>query len=79
MLDGEGQVNTGGEGLEALDSDLVGGLDLLVVGGVSKSEGEHALLLQVGLYPEQGILGQHHKGRESSGNVPRGYGQSYGR
>ncbi len=38
------------EVLKAEERNLVGGLDLVVIGGVGEGEWEHALLLQVGLY-----------------------------
>ena len=44
-----GQGDTGGERLEPLDGELVCGLDDVVVGRVGEGQGEHALLLQVGL------------------------------
>mmetsp|Transcript_23424 Transcript_23424/g.59122 ORF Transcript_23424/g.59122 Transcript_23424/m.59122 type:complete len:297 (-) Transcript_23424:284-1174(-) len=46
-LHGEGHA--GCEVVEALDRQLVGGLDHVIVGGVGKGQGQHALLLEVGL------------------------------
>ncbi len=40
------------EVLKAEERNLVGGLDLVVIGGVGEGEWEHALLLQVSLYKE---------------------------
>ena len=39
----------GGKAGQAQDGDLIGGGDLVIVGGVGKGQGQHALLLQVGL------------------------------
>lgn len=39
----------GGKGCEACDGDLVIRADFVIVSGVGKSQGQHALLLQVGL------------------------------
>ncbi len=39
----------GGEGGEAHNGDLVGGVDLVIVGRVVEGQAQHALLLQVGL------------------------------
>ena len=45
----EGQVLAGGELLQSENRDLVGSLDLVVVGLVLEPQGKHTLLLQVGL------------------------------
>jgi len=44
-----GQVLSRGKALQSEDGNLVSGLNLVVVGGVGKSQGKHTLLLQVGL------------------------------
>lgn len=49
MVELHRHLGEGGKGLDADEVDLVGGLDAVVVGGVLEVEGEHALLLEVGL------------------------------
>lgn len=49
VLGDQSQVLARSEGLETLDVNLVVGGDLVVVGRVGEGQGEHALLLQVGL------------------------------
>ena len=47
VLGDQSQVDTRSEGLEALNCDFVGGLELIVVRRVSKCQGKHSLLLQI--------------------------------
>lgn len=49
MLGNEGQVLARSERFETKNVDLVGRLELVVVGGIGEGQGKHALLLQVGL------------------------------
>lgn len=49
MLGDEGQVLARSEALETQDVNLVIGADLVVIGRVGEGQGEHTLLLQVGL------------------------------
>jgi hypothetical protein len=48
VLGNQRQVLSWRKGIQSLDGNPIAGLDLVVVGGVDKSEREHALLLQVG-------------------------------
>ena len=49
VLSDQSQVDTRGKGLETFNGNLVGWLDLVVVGGVDECQCEHSLFLQVGL------------------------------
>jgi hypothetical protein len=49
MLKNKRQVLSRCEALQALNIDMIVGLDLIVIGGVDKRERKHALLLEVGL------------------------------
>lgn len=49
VVETKGEVLARCEGLETVDVDLVGGTDLVIVGGVDERQCKHTLLLEVGL------------------------------
>ncbi len=67
MLENERQVLARGEGLETEDVNLVGGANLVVVGGVNERQGKHTLLLQVGLVDTGERTGDDSKTAEETG------------
>ena len=57
----------GGEVDEAVDGDAIPLTDRVVVGGVGEREGEHALLLEVGLVDAGERAGDHGAGAPEAG------------
>lgn len=49
MLGDKGKVLSRGEALQTQNVNAVRGTDLVIIGGVNKGEGEHTLLLEIGL------------------------------
>ena len=67
VLNFQGQVDARGKGIEALNGNLVRGLDLIVVRRVSERQCKHSLLFQVGLVNTGERAGDNRQTAEESG------------